>query len=710
MDSSKFLKRPLASEDVPDPDAISSYLKHSYKKQKIPDVPRSLKQSESAPILHSVPPSMIPIIRPPLHSEDFFTDLTTELDDMKVTEQVEGMLRKFPPPIPPYLPDLVASSKGGIMIPFIYPPPPIIDPLALPYSKEQALPNRGKKKNLRGSPKRTDSSPLSEQAYVQLPPLPFPPPNYMPYPLISDESTLTPGDVFASFLEALEVLPRTDMVLASAAGSLLDIRSQAREERFSIRDFEDKRSQIAKKRNFETSGPYSGEDDDLSSSALSSEQEKENFEYDIFASNVDRDDAFDNYQKNEKHILTPKFELRKIPPSYMDVQQTLSNIKGVKNSKLKKEYIVDDEFDGDLNHRTQSIDLDLLVPPSSKDVVSANGSNKEKRRMRLLGYYESLENLSYEKRYETYISRKAELLQKLKNLKDSKLSFTNSDIKDDELIQRNNDLEFVRDEELLRMKLSHNYESLQNSQVFYQNSNKIYKNLNSLMVNKLQKLKSFFELQKNLFNDIVKNSESEIFDIRNKESQRLVQGSSESDFKSKIKDAIKRTLENPQGSADSDAFNSHHHLHHPNTLVHDFMSLISPAEFEIITGDAPTNLKGHSSKDSFNSKTASAGIKHQIFQSSLYDPLTSGSDTNTSDGGSSTPSKRRGRRGAAINIANGTGRRVSEEGERSKQSEAVLLAKIMKQFSGPQAAKPNELLNDLELLGINTRWPVQSSR
>ena len=30
----------------------------------------------------------------------------------------------------------------------------------------------------------------------------------------------------------------------------------------------------------------------------------------------------------------------------------------------------------------------------------------------------------------------------------------------------------------------------------------------------------------------------------------------------------------------------------------------------------------------------------------------------------------------------------------------------MKQFNGPQMAKPDELINDLELMGIETKWPV----
>ena len=76
----------------------------------------------------------------------------------------------------------------------------------------------------------TIKSPLSDitynntndnQVYVEAPPLPFPPPNYMPYPLSSEKSTLTPSEVFGVFLEANSQLPRVDMVVASAAGHYL---------------------------------------------------------------------------------------------------------------------------------------------------------------------------------------------------------------------------------------------------------------------------------------------------------------------------------------------------------------------------------------------------------------------------------------------------------------------------------------------------------
>ena len=41
-----------------------------------------------------------------------------------------------------------------------------------------------------------------------------------------------------------------------------------------------------------------------------------------------------------------------------------------------------------------------------------------------------------------------------------------------------------------------------------------------------------------------------------------------------------------------------------------------------------------------------------------------------------------------------------------RYTEAGLLAKITKQFYGPQMANSDELNHDLKLMGIDTKWPV----
>ena len=88
----------------------------------------------------------------------------------------------------------------------------------------------------------------------------------------------------------------------------------------------------------------------------------------------------------------------------------------------------------------------------------------------------------------------------MKNLQSSKISFLNHTssnmIKDDELLNIEQDLALERDLELLHLKLLENYELLKNSLNFYQNSHKIYNHLNYILINKLEKLKTFFEIQK----------------------------------------------------------------------------------------------------------------------------------------------------------------------------------------------------------------------
>ena len=60
----------------------------------------------------------------------------------------------------------------------------------------------------------------------------------MKYPLNSDKANLLPNKVFNELLEANEELPRIDMVVASAAGSLFEMRQQADKEGFNILGFE----------------------------------------------------------------------------------------------------------------------------------------------------------------------------------------------------------------------------------------------------------------------------------------------------------------------------------------------------------------------------------------------------------------------------------------------------------------------------------------
>ena len=69
-------------------------------------------------------------------------------------------------------------------------------------------------------------------------------------------------------------------------------------------------------------------------------------------------------------------------------------------------------------------------------------------------------------------------------------------IKDDELLNIEQDLALERDLELLHLKLLENYELLKNSLNFYQNSHKIYNHLNYILINKLEKLKTFLKFKK----------------------------------------------------------------------------------------------------------------------------------------------------------------------------------------------------------------------
>lgn len=665
------------------------------KRRKHSDVPRSLdeinrkteisfQQPFSAPILHSVPPSILPIIYPPFQTQDFFTDVTSDITDPNIAKQIKGILQNFPPPIPPYLSNEMAPPQGGMMIPFIYPPPPVI---------RSEVPRDGQKADATAM-----HSPTTDEEYVEMPPLPFPPPNYMPYPLISDQSSLTPAEVFASFLEALQKLPRIDMVLASAAGSLFDLRIQAKEEGFTYEKYEilkSKKLEALKNKRLGLSTRESEEEEELDS---------DDFEdYMEYASNIDVTDAFDSYAKLN---FADTFESDcGCPPSYLKITPNVSDIKNpsekhIKTEKMNDEYFLDPSAEFE---EMQPLSSNKVLSHSNKDISSANGINKEKRRKELETSVNELSEFESKHKHDIYITKKKKLLERLQNLKDSRIQFLGSDdqLKDEQLLNYKKLLEERRDEELVRLKINFNYQYLKNLLIFYQESNKVYKNVNALVLNKLKKLKNFFEFQKNLFEDAIKNGDSKdgIFDVKSKESSKLFNGISEKDFHAGVKQIMNSTRRETDKSKHSGS---------TAPVVHDFMPLISADEFNIITGDFPNKSK--QSKDSSKSATSKAfdSIKHHIFQSSLYDPITSGSDTNNaSESTTGTPSKRRGRRGG-----NTPGDKLIDDSDKSssKYTESLLLAKIMKHFIGPQGANPDELTDDLEIMGVKTRWPVQYTK
>jgi hypothetical protein len=239
------------------------------------------------------------------------------------------------------------------------------------------------------------------------------------------------------------------------------------------------------------------------------------------------------------------------------------------------------------------------------------------------------------------------------------------------------------------------------------------------MINKLEKLKGFFEFQKNLFGDILAIRNSEFLDVKHKEAVKLYGGLSQHNYANEISHILKEstteeTTENEMTDGNKAVEQLSAPVHPRQNLmklskgilsVYDFMPLITPGEFNIITGDIPLQKPKNSST---SSNKQAISIKHQIFKSPLYDKATSGSDSNMSESSTTPAIKRRGRR--VNNPQNGPpgtlpGFGGSDKSDNSKYSEAALLAKIMKHFYGPQGANAEEYRQDLKLMGIKSVWP-----
>lgn len=722
----------------------------------------------AAPLLHSVPPNIVPILESTDTVNDFYSDVTTDLLDPHLKEQIAGIVNRFPPPLPPFVPPPIPketekdeeeedeedeedddeeeeeeNQEGGIMVPFIYPPPPVINKDTLPYSiesfkrkwQESANPNeamqtRRKTRKLAGGD-ANDKKP--NLIYPHVPPLPFPPPNFMPYPLVAEKAALTPGEVFSSFIEASEHLPRIDMVVASAAGSLFDLRSEAAETGFTIEEHE-LQKKYNKLNNSEDSD-YEDKDGLRERIRSTDEEFKQRFanrnpddsdgEYDEgyedyleYMQGIKTNNYYDYFDKKRQATFSNTYELNQMPPQFSMVKPRLSNIKDA--SYIEPEMANDSAFSlkSEEHENFLPVSPAMIIPNTGKDIIFGNGNNKEKRRADLFNTIQEYDEFQEAHRTEIYESKKLELLQRLQNLQNSKISFTDSVIYDDELLKYQEDIEITRDEELLRLKLVENYELLKNSLFFYQDSHRVYKNLNMVLINKLEKLKNFFEYQRNLFTGYLENK-SDIFDVKTKESMKLFNGISGREYGREIKDLLRRSpdIDIKQEELET-IFNSvsfHSDFTVPrnpaemaNAVVHDFMPLVTPSEFNVITGNIPVNSKSaqlkENSKGPGNNKS-NINIKHQIFQNPLYDRMTSGSDTNASDSNnvaSSSTSKRRARRGGPSTGGSSPALQDKFKGDApdSKYSEAVLLAKIMKQFSGPQGAKVDELNYDLQTMGL----------
>ncbi|KAJ9109473.1 hypothetical protein QFC19_002226 [Naganishia cerealis] len=603
------------------------------KRQKIANI--------DAAVLHCIPPNIVPLVQPPFHESNFFTDLEPR-DNPKFVQQVTNIVAKYPPPPPPPLPDQTLLTSGGIMVPFIFPPPPVL--------KNESVTDSSPKRRLRGSDH-------DNKTYVELPPLPFPPPNYMPYPMLSDRSTLAPLEVVQSFLDALQNLPRTNMVVASAAGSLLDMKHQAEQEGLTIEDFEN-------------GATYDAENVDT----------EEAEEYMAFAAGVDTSETVDYYDQ------------KKSPPSTVEVNSDmysrlanvaprLSSIGRTKSNLLTEPTTTNiDIFQPSHNHEPHPTPS---ISHPSKDIVTANGVNKERRREDLLRSANQLRSFETRHRRQVYEHKRLQLLLRLESLRSSKILLTDESlIVNDDLRAIQRELEFQRDFEIFRLKVGQNYHLSNNVQFYYENCDRAYKRYNSNVVNKLKKLENFFQYQYDLFNQLLNNASNDVFDIKTRDSGKLYHGISQRNFSAEIKQRETPAVK-------------------PAPLVHDFMPMTSLAEFDIITGDGPSKIK----QSNLSSKEAkNANLHHTIFQNALYDPATSNSDTNYSELSTSLPStpKRRGRR-AATNLG---ADKLELFDKQSKHSEAALIARIMKNFVGPQGSKPDELTTDLDQMGITTRWPI----
>ncbi|CAN3373974.1 hypothetical protein DIRU0_D05556 [Diutina rugosa] len=649
------------------------------------------------PALHNVPDDFVPLVPPPHHPHEFFSDFAADADPRR-RHQINKILGMFPPPVPP-------ETSGGadeVKIPFIWPPPPVIRPHQLPYSMAAFRTNLEQYCRLTRLEKdrRKKKTPDDLAEYVPAPPLPFPPANFMPYPLKASEASLTPPEVVELLLNAKDHLPRVDMILASAAGQLVDYHHQVGEEGLDQEYYDARLAANGHGRRLRGRG-LRGDADDIDFDGIDTRDYNEamgeanykyeplrDWEYTQHYQKVKPEASYERtgWSRGSDSEVEPKFE----PTDELQLSTKEQEFNSIKASNLAE-----------------------LIENEPQEISS---NARDQRRLQFSSALDALDSHHVSHRDELFRQRKAELIERLNKLRSSRIHFQNSDISDSELASYDRRQSLIRDIELIRIWLERNYELLKASVTFYNDVNRVYRDYLQLMTNKLGKLHHFFQFQQSVL------QHADHFDIRSRDSVKLYQGQVTTDYAALIKSIVKShpkdTLQTatPEAEADdgierstsaspppSKQVSSLTQLSENDTaLVHDYMPLITPAEFSMITGDV---ARQQSAKGSSPNKQ-NPSLKHQIFSSSLYDPVTSGSDTNASDSVASPPAvgvPRRGRRTATPSAAQGGPR--AADGVSTQHTEATLLAKIMKHFVGPNQATNDEYNSDLDQMHIDSVWP-----
>lgn len=684
------------------------------------------------PSLHNIPKDIVPIIQQPYQVNDFFTDLNySNIKLTKLNDKAGKISNIFPPPLPPPIPNNYTDDNGvqqkGIMIPFIYPTPPILKSDKYNVIRRRTSQPKGeandtqKKVVKRGRPKKepketiqydkenklnmnitktkdeiqiqydddtthdTDEEDCEKvqriEEMIELAPLPFPPKGYMPFPLNAQLSTLTPRDLFSDLLDAADLVPRIDMVVASAAGTLNDLKRQSLQERFSTSEF-DRLQSINEE-------PYSND-------------------------TINYYEGINITNKVDEYNIMPINDLDN-HPIYPQITAIVSDIGNQPDMLMRckiKSIIPGKEVCG-IEDNMSHVDP-LPVVKSTMSNKEFSSSSKEMKRIEVKKVIDKMEKVVESRKADLYHHKKQELLTKIHNLRHLKINLKCSDIKDKELMEYDENLGIDKDLELMKLRIWQNYEYLRLSSNFYNDSNKVYRKFNSLTLNKLLKLQNYLDYQKKQFEKILNDDKvlDNLVDLSNKDVNKIFRETSERAYGHDLKRILKDLLNNQDVSGMLDSLRYNEFNVSPSSTpepmnrsndppqddhknkkiathfvedITDFLTLTSLKDFDLITG----NNQKFKKDNKFNN------IKHKLFQDPLYE--TSGSDMNSygtagfSTAGEEGGPKRRGRRSLEVN-------------ENNLHSESYLLAKISKNFVGPQPVDDNELAQDFNAIGIQSHW------
>lgn len=193
-------------------------------------------------------------------------------------------------------------------------------------------------------------------------------------------------------------------------------------------------------------------------------------------------------------------------PDWEDVSQRTSDIR---NGNDKEETVREPPVKNEIS---EELAIPLVTRYSLSDVIFANGNNRDKRRAEVFEYYSELHKYKEHRRDPLYHNAKVGLTRRIALLTSPRLLLAENGGNAEE-----QDLCEERDMELTRLRHWRRYQRNENVKLYYKDSSRVYKEAVNAVDKRLEKLKQFFQKQRQQ----LAAQDKELSDISSSRSEKL---------------------------------------------------------------------------------------------------------------------------------------------------------------------------------------------